>query len=712
MTLFQGEYSSELNSEDKLNPEIAMAKHKATGGTMVLWKRSLDKYISIHPVECTGFLPVVYNPPGSPISIHIALYLPTSGRDIDFIDQITQLSNCIDDLNEKYQDCLIFLRGDANVNKNNHDRVKIFSTFLSSHNLVQISIEHKTYHHFLGGGAFDSNIDILAHSKESLHKESVSTIFCKHDYPEIDSHHDPILSSVLIPVSEPTDHQTHLQTAPSLKHPRFKIIWSEDGIAKYQEEVASKLAEIRIKWLNPLSKTSLSILLSRTNDILSKTAISTNRSVNLNKVQNLKSKKKSQQIKNSETLLRKANKNLTIAAANNDTTKIHALQKALKQAHKTHRYNQRVDKNNQDNIKNEKLFTILSSNPSSAFSLIKSAKSSTPAQVPFITVGEKKYVGERVVDGLFESISKLKTLDSQQLAASPYHTSMIEDYENIKYLCSHKFDLPSISMETSSAIIHKMKPSVNDFFSITPRHFIHAGTAGLVHFNLLLNSVINDVNNSSVEELNSVYALLLYKGHNKDRTLDSSYRTISTCPLLAKSLDMYVRGLCIERWNGKQAETQYQGEGSSHELASLLITEAIQFSKFNNKKPIFLLFLDAKSAFDTVIIPYLVRCLYSSGMEGNSVMYMMNRLANRITFCEFNKVVTGPIYDQQGLEQGGVSSSDCYKLYNNDSLIQAQASNLGVEMGGSLVLSAVGQADDTVLLSNDLQKLNHITSTN
>ena len=308
-----------------------------------------------------------------------------------------------------------------------------------------------------------------------------------------------------------------------------------------------------------------------------------------------------------------------------------------------------------------------------------------------------------MVDGLFESISLLKTLDPDQLAASPYHASLIEDYQNIRYLCANKSDLPSISTE----ILYKIKPGVNDLFSITARHFINAGSAGLIHYNLLLNALIVDVNNTTIEELNSVYALLLYKGHNKDRTLDTSYRTISTCPLLAKSLDLYVRDLSIEKWNNMQADTQYQGVGSSHELASLLVTEAIQHSKSSNK-PIFLLFLDAKSAFDTVHIPYLVRKLYLSGMNGHSVLYMENRLANRITFCEFDKAVVGPIYDEQGLEQGGVSSSDGYKLYNNELLDVAQKSNLGVEMGGSLVVSAVGLADDTALLSNDLAKLGHI----
>ena len=51
-----------------------------------------------------------------------------------------------------------------------------------------------------------------------------------------------------------------------------------------------------------------------------------------------------------------------------------------------------------------------------------------------------------------------------------------------------------------------------------------------------------------------------------------------------------------------------------------------------------------------------------------------------------------------------MSSSDGYKLYSNELLVTAQESELGVDMGGQLVLSAVRQADDTVLMSNNIIK--------
>ena len=81
-----------------------------------------------------------------------------------------------------------------------------------------------------------------------------------------------------------------------------------------------------------------------------------------------------------------------------------------------------------------------------------------------------------------------------------------------------------------------------------------------------------------------------------------------------------------------------------------------------------MLFLDAQSAFDTVVIQFLVRNLYLLGMTGNSPLYLKNRLSSRITYCDWERKLMGPILDEHGLEQGGIPSSDLYKMYNNDLL--------------------------------------------
>ena len=95
-------------------------------------------------------------------------------------------------------------------------------------------------------------------------------------------------------------------------------------------------------------------------------------------------------------------------------------------------------------------------------------------------------------------------------------------------------------------------------------------------------------------------------------------------------------------------------------------------------------------------------------MNGRSLHYIKNRLASRVTFLGWKNDIMGPIYDQHGLEQGGCNSSDFYKIYNNELLDILQKSSQGVHLGGGLVVSAVGQADDMCLLSNDIHSLHNL----
>ena len=190
------------------------------------------------------------------------------------------------------------------------------------------------------------------------------------------------------------------------------------------------------------------------------------------------------------------------------------------------------------------------------------------------------------------------------------------------------------------------------------------------------------VNNTTIGEGNTVHACVLFKGHNKDKTSDRSYRTISSCPVVAKALDLYIRDLHIDNWNLNQAETQFQGEGSCHELAAVLLTETIQHSLFSLKLPIFILYLDAQSSFDVVLRELLIKNLYfSCNTNGHSLHYINNRLGNRRTFIEWEGCMMGPIHDEAGMEQGGVPSSDFHKIYGKEQLTNAQDSSLGVKVG-------------------------------
>ena len=706
MQFFRPDFCFSLNSEDRYDQELPLSRSQAFGGTLAIWKTSLDPFISVHPVTTSSFLPIIFSPLGSPPSIHIALYLPTSGQEIEFVEAITNMRVVIDDLKEIHPDATVYIRGDSNVNKNNIPRSKLFRDFVENLELQNVPTNHNTYHHFVGAGMFDSSIDIIMHTSNNDYHEEITGILCQADYPEVDSHHDAILSSVCLPCCPPPAVDT--PCAPRIPNSMHKIVWKDENLHNYVTEVSSKLTMLRKNWSFPGSKVSVSILLELTNIVLGSAASSNNKSVLLNQNPGKKTLKIPKEIRLARQQLNKAHRMFKCARQGTNEIFMNEARADFISARRKLRFITRKSLHKADLERYDSLHSILHRNPASLFKAIKSNKRNSSKSVPFITTGGRKFVGEKVPDGLYESIANLKRVDSTKLSESPMYQSWTEDYNYILQLCKNRRDIPPLSLDQSTSILFRMKSCVRDFWSITPLHYRNAGHEGLVHFNFLMNLVIREINTSTVKELNTVHALLLHKGHGKSVTSDRSYRTISTCPVIAKALDIHIHDLFIDNWNEVQADTQYQGEGTSHELASLLVTETIQHSLYNLKEPLFMLLLDARSAFDTVVTKFLVRNLYLTGMTGSSLLYMDNRLSNRVTYCSWDQELMGPIRDEHGLEQGGCNSSDNYKIYNNELLKTVQKSCQGVDLGNHLVVSAVGQADDVALLSNNIFKLYNI----
>ena len=699
--LFHGEYNYLLNSDDSVDQELPFTKNKSHGGTMILWKRSICEFVTVLATPTPSFTAIMFHPPGCYSSVQVALYLPTSGKEAEFVEDISKLQIFLEDLLMKDPELLIFIRGDSNVNSKHTTRLKIFQSFMSNFNLASLSIGHNTYHHFLGNGLFDSDIDVILYPKNETSFEKLDRVYCKTDYPCIESHHDAIVSTFTLPPRPPRSPPPTFE-APEIPNTRKKILWNQESLIKYRQIVGDNLANLRSRWLEPSSKTCVSILLQATSEILGSAAASTNKSVSLANVSQLKSTKTPRAIRNSRNYLKRK-----LRLCRNNPS--HFAAEQLETAKVYHRKLVRAQNSHKNCNEYTRMFSLLSSETAKPiYQKIRAVKKPQAKHIPFLNVGDKTFFGKNVKNGFYESISNLKKRDLSITELCTLHIDFTEDYQNILELCCNKKDLPNISLEDSNKLLYKMKANVNDLFSITPMHFINAGTSGVEHFNFLLNCIINDVNSSTIEELNSCYALLLYKGHGKQRTDDNAYRTISTCPMISKALDLYIRDLHVEKWNSQQALTQYQGNGSCHDLASLLLTEVTQHSIYTLKEPAYILFLDARSAFDRVMPELLIRSLYLAGMDGNSINYINNRLTNRITFIDWDRSILGPIKDELGLEQGGPNSSEFYKIYGNNHLKTAQKSKQGIALGNSQIISAIGLADDTCLVANKLSNLLNI----
>ena len=504
-------------------------------------------------------------------------------------------------------------------------------------------------------------------------EEELTSIKCTQDHPDMLSHHDMLLSVCTIPTAPAlVADNVSLVTAPRVTNTRNKIVWSADNISNYEFQVSKALRNLRQVWLDPESQDSMSVLLQMTNYVLTNTASVTNKAVSLAAHPPPRPTQTPKTIRLASQRLQRAHRHWKNASPQDLLAAKMRYSATLKQ----YKHAVRSVRLQQNRKRDEKLLTILSDNPSSLFSFIKSSRSTANTRIEKLTVGNKTYAGDRVQDGFFDAMTSLKSYKKSELEKCAV-AEQLSLYEHIKKLCQKKKPIPPITIEIATDLLSRLKKNVRDFYSVTALHYINAGAEGIMHFQTLVYAIIHDVKNASIDELNIAHGIITFKGHRKDKTSERSYRCISSCPFLSKAADLYILDLHQDKWDNCQASTQYQGTGSNHDLASLLVTEVVQYSVHVLKQPVFLLALDAQSAFDRCLRQILICELFKAGQKDDSLLFIDNRLASRSTVYEWNRELLGPATDETGFEQGGINSSDYYKLYNNEQLETAQPSTLG-----------------------------------
>ena len=116
----------------------------------------------------------------------------------------------------------------------------------------------------------------------------------------------------------------------------------------------------------------------------------------------------------------------------------------------------------------------LMTNPLQTYSRIRASKRYKAGKITKLKVGDKTYQDNAVPDGFFNSISKLKTRNTSSMTFSNFSIS----YHHIIELCKTGAKIPQISEKDAFNLLKKMKPTVKDFYSVTPNHYNYAGPAG------------------------------------------------------------------------------------------------------------------------------------------------------------------------------------------------------------------------------------------
>lgn len=136
----------------------------------------------------------------------------------------------------------------------------------------------------------------------------------------------------------------------------------------------------------------------------------------------------------------------------------------------------------------------------------------------------------------------------------------------------------------------------------------------------------------------------------------------------------------------------------SPEMTSLCLTEAIAEAD-DLKIPIYIASLDAQKAFDVVSHPILFKKILVEDTPRSIANTIMDLYTNCTEVVIWKDAVSSPYAVSQGVRQGGVISTDLYKLYLDHMLDRAQESMMGFPIG-TAVIGAASCADDVLLIAD------------
>ena len=114
--------------------------------------------------------------------------------------------------------------------------------------------------------------------------------------------------------------------------------------------------------------------------------------------------------------------------------------------------------------------------------------------------------------------------------------------------------------------------------------------------------------------------------------------------------------------------------------------------------------MDVKSTFDVVVHENLMRKLYHNGVGGLNWLSINSLHQESLTSVKWQGQLSESYVNEQEVRQGGVLSTDLFKVHDNGLLDRVQHFGRGAKIG-KIVIEAPACADDPTYLSNDAESL-------
>ena len=182
------------------------------------------------------------------------------------------------------------------------------------------------------------------------------------------------------------------------------------------------------------------------------------------------------------------------------------------------------------------------------------------------------------------------------------------------------------------------------------------------------------------------------KGGKVCSTNADLYRSIAISSILSKILDYVI----IDQQSDSLCTSDYQFGFKSHSstmLCSTMLIETIQYYDENGRQPLYVLFLDARKAFDRVCYSELFNILLDKKVCPRIVQLLCYMYLNQACCVKWNSKNSSDFTVSNGVKQGAVISPILFSAYMDILFKQLKHNGIGCHVG-PVYAGAFGYADD------------------
>ena len=666
-------------------------------GTALGWHSSVGSDIVKIPLISTRFC-------GVKVSIdehkYVAytVYLPTSGQDDLFLEEIALLSNDI--LRNSEKDSIIILGLDSNCsNTGTPRRQEAFALFKKQFSLKSIIPgTEPTFHH--NNGTSETQIDfILTNNTQAV---NFVTQKCKLKEPSNLSSHDAIIGQMKISKIQTTDDETDYSDTYD-EFCKKKVEWMDDN--QNYKNMTTKVLNQLLETYN--EQEHLPTLIEMISNMF---VLSAEKCFQV-KTPSRHTKKKTPTFSKA---LQDAHKNhIRICKewrkAGRPSSDEHPAKLAKKESQRNLQKIARQEEHSKVTAQNDDLMHAHKNNITETWDKLKKIRgeSKKSADIPEVKTLNGTYRNQNVLEGFRANTEYLCNEKSDKNFSNEFLKRCEDDLMIISELSEFEpLKIPPLKLEDIKKIIFrklKLKKAC-DVYKLTVEHLRYAGDNTLSLLCTFINQIMDNLRQLSAPEFKLAIASIIYKGKKKPRNLHKSYRLVRVSPLLARILDEHIRPEAVKITKPLQSINQYGfSENITYLMGALQRHEAQKYC-IDTKKTFFGCSLDGDSAFEVVCRKIQQRELYFSGESGQLSQYNAYSYTNTQTRIKMNGQLSAPLEETLGVGQGKIRSSDHYKIYVNPLLKTLESADLGVNIG-PINTGVSGVADDVYLLTDNQTKL-------